>query len=86
VLERWLGHVDRGFEDADHRELLRDLLGRLPERERRIVEMRYFDDKVQSAIAEEVGISQMHVSRLLARALARLKILVAESAEAAQPG
>jgi RNA polymerase sigma-B factor len=77
-LEQWLGQVDRGFEDTDQRELVRDLLGRLPDRERRIVELRFFEDKVQSVIAEELGISQMHVSRLLARALGRMKTLAAE--------
>jgi RNA polymerase sigma-B factor len=77
-LEQWLGQVDRGFDDTDQRELVLDLLGRLPERERRIVELRFFEDKVQSVIAEELGISQMHVSRLLARALGRMKTLAAE--------
>ena len=77
-LEQWLGQIDRGFDDTDQRELVRDLLARLPERERRIVELRFFEDKVQSVIAEELGISQMHVSRLLARALGRMKTLANE--------
>ena len=45
----------------------------LPERERRILELRYFHDMSQSEIAQEVGLSQMHVSRLLRAALERLR-------------
>jgi RNA polymerase sigma-B factor len=48
-------------------------LSRLPERERRILLLRFFAGMTQSQIAAEVGISQMHVSRLLARTLARLR-------------
>jgi RNA polymerase sigma-B factor len=45
----------------------------LPARERDIVYLRFFEDLTQSEIAERIGLSQMHVSRLLARALARLR-------------
>jgi RNA polymerase sigma-B factor len=45
----------------------------LPERERRIVELRFFESMTQSEIAEHVGVSQMHVSRLLTRSLERLR-------------
>jgi RNA polymerase sigma-B factor len=48
-------------------------LRELPERERRILHLRFFRNMSQSAIAAELGISQMHVSRLLARTLARLR-------------
>jgi RNA polymerase sigma-B factor len=48
-------------------------LERLPERERRIVFLRFFKGMTQSEIAEEIGISQMHVSRLLTQTLARLR-------------
>ena len=54
------------------------LLERLPERERRIVELRYFGEMTQSEIAEQTGISQMHVSRLLRRSLAQLHELAAD--------
>ncbi|NED75006.1 sigma-70 family RNA polymerase sigma factor, partial [Streptomyces sp. SID9944] len=43
------------------------------ERERAILYMRFFDDMTQSRIAEELGISQMHVSRLISRSCARLR-------------
>jgi RNA polymerase sigma-B factor len=48
-------------------------LKELPERERRILYLRFFRNMSQSAIAEEIGISQMHVSRLLARTLSQLR-------------
>ena len=50
-----------------------DALRELPERDRRILHLRFFKNMSQSAIAAELGISQMHVSRLLARTLARLR-------------
>ncbi len=62
----------------ENRELVGDLLASLPDRERRIVELRFFGERSQRDIAEEVGISQMHVSRLLRKALATLR-------EAAEP-
>ncbi len=65
--------VDRGFGDVDDQEAVRALLSTLPERERRILELRFFEDMSQSEIAEVVGLSQMHVSRLLRAALERLR-------------
>ena len=55
------------------RALLADLLGRLDPHERRVVILRYFDDLTQQEIADQLGVSQSHVSRLLSRALARLR-------------
>jgi RNA polymerase sigma-70 factor (sigma-B/F/G subfamily) len=52
---------------------LRPLIDELPERERRILLLRFFGNKTQSQIGEEIGISQMHVSRLLSRSLQRLR-------------
>ncbi|WP_181784575.1 sigma-70 family RNA polymerase sigma factor, partial [Pseudonocardia pini] len=54
-------------------EALRPLLDRLPARERDILMLRFFGDMTQTQIAERLGISQMHVSRLLARTLADLR-------------
>ncbi len=68
-----LGHDDEALEGVENRETLSRLLGLLPERERRIVTLRFFRGMTQSQIAAEVGISQMHVSRLLARALVQLR-------------
>jgi RNA polymerase sigma-B factor len=55
------------------RHILRQLLAALPVRERRILAMRFFGDLTQAEIALEVGVSQMHVSRLLTRALTQLR-------------
>ena len=55
------------------------LLSTLSERDRTIVTLRFFENLTQSEIAERVGISQMHVSRLLARALDALHGVIAES-------
>jgi RNA polymerase sigma-B factor len=52
---------------------LRPLINELPERERKILLLRFFGNKTQSQIGEEIGISQMHVSRLLSRSLERLR-------------
>jgi RNA polymerase sigma-B factor len=54
-------------------ESLRPLLQALPERERLILQMRFFEDKTQSEIGAEIGISQMHVSRVLSATLAKLR-------------
>lgn len=72
VLET-LGSMDLAFEGVEYREALRPLLERLPERERRILVLRFVDNLTQSQIAAQLGISQMHVSRLLARTLASLR-------------
>jgi RNA polymerase sigma-B factor len=73
AIERRLGTEDHNFDIAEHRLLLDVVLADLPERERNIVELRFFHDKTQTEIAEEIGISQMHVSRLLARTLIELR-------------
>jgi RNA polymerase sigma-B factor len=68
-----LGEDDPEFEQIERRAELDVMLGVLPDRERRIVELRFFDGLTQSEIAERVGVSQMHVSRLLARSLEMLR-------------
>jgi RNA polymerase sigma-B factor len=68
-----LGTVDAELEGVENRESLRPLLQALPEREKRILQLRFFEHKTQSEIASEVGLSQMHVSRLLAKTLAQLR-------------
>jgi RNA polymerase sigma-B factor len=61
------------FATLDQRMAIEEMLATLPARERTIVELRFFDGLTQSEIAERVGISQMHVSRLLARSLNTLR-------------
>lgn len=68
-----LGIDDLGLESVEDRESLRPLLAELPARERRILVLRFFGNLTQSQIADEIGISQMHVSRLLSRTLAHLR-------------
>ena len=68
-----LGELDQELDHVEYRHALRPLLNQLPERERTIVLMRFFGELSQTQIAERVGISQMHVSRLLARTLAGLR-------------
>ena len=77
------GTVDSGFSRAEAAATVDDLLKRLPDRERRVVELRFHEDLTQSEIGERVGISQMHVSRLLRRALAELSSVAAEGERAA---
>jgi RNA polymerase sigma-B factor len=64
-----LGSDDHAITDAEARVALRAMLQELSERDRRIVYLRYFEELTQSEIAERVGVSQMHVSRLLTRSL-----------------
>jgi RNA polymerase sigma-B factor len=68
-----LGIQDEGLEGVEYRESLKPLLERLPPREKKILLLRFFGNMTQSQIAAELGISQMHVSRLLARTLASLR-------------
>ena len=69
-----LGQEELGFRQLENRQLLTQLLGRLPERDRRILELRFIGEMTQSEIAAEVGVSQMCVSRVLARTLGRLRL------------
>ncbi len=64
-----LGADDPGFGSVDSRVEVLDLLGQLPERDQRIVYLRFFEGLTQAEIAARVGLSQMHISRLLARSL-----------------
>lgn len=68
-----LGEEDDALEGVEYRESLKPLLEELPPREKKILLLRFFGNMTQSQIAQEVGISQMHVSRLLARTLAQLR-------------
>ena len=68
-----LGRVEPEFDLVEHREALEPLLADLPERERTILLLRFFGGLTQTEIGDHIGISQMHVSRLLARTLALLR-------------
>jgi RNA polymerase sigma-B factor len=71
--QKWLATTDDSLESVADRTTLVSVLHTLPPRERRIVTLRYFDDLTQSEIADRLGISQMHVSRLLRAALDSLR-------------
>jgi RNA polymerase sigma-B factor len=68
-----LGGEDPAFTGVDLHESLGGMLARLPERERHILQLRFYGSMTQTQIAAKLGISQMHVSRLLKRTLARLR-------------
>ncbi|WP_069166466.1 SigB/SigF/SigG family RNA polymerase sigma factor [Nocardia altamirensis] len=68
-----LGEEETQFDRVEEYVAIRPLLAGLPERERRILTMRFFESMTQTQIAQQMGISQMHVSRILAKTLARLR-------------
>jgi RNA polymerase sigma-B factor len=70
-----LGEDDTNLALAEHWQAVAPALEKLPERERRILYLRFYEDLTQSEIAEVIGISQMHVSRLLARAIDKLRAM-----------
>jgi RNA polymerase sigma-B factor len=67
-----LAVIDRGIDFVDNRETLRVLLAELSAREQLVIRMRFFKDMTQAEIAIQIGVSQMQVSRLLAKSLSRL--------------
>lgn len=77
-LAEWIGNVDEGFELAEGRIALEAALPHLDDRERLVVRMRFTDDMTQSQIAERIGCSQMHISRILRHALNKVREQVRE--------
>jgi RNA polymerase sigma-B factor len=69
----------RPIEEAENLIVLPELVARLPEREQQIIRMRYVDELTQDEIAASIGISQMHVSRLLRRAIDRMRAQLVEA-------
>ena len=67
------GALDEALEGVEYRESLKPLLAQLDDREKRILQMRFFDNLSQSQIATELGISQMHVSRIINKVLTHLR-------------
>jgi RNA polymerase sigma-B factor len=74
-----MGLDDAELEHIEIRESLKPLLEALPEREKRILLLRFFRNRTQSEIAAEIGVSQMHVSRLLTRTLDQLRASLQET-------
>jgi RNA polymerase sigma-B factor len=73
TLANLLGSDDAGLELVEAHQTLRPLLDTLPPRERTILVLRFFENMTQSKIAAQLGLSQMHVSRLLSQTLATLR-------------
>ncbi|MEV6305581.1 SigB/SigF/SigG family RNA polymerase sigma factor [Actinoplanes sp. NPDC051861] len=74
-----LGEEDSAFELAELRIALGPAIAALDEREQKIISLRFYGNLTQTEIAEQIGISQMHVSRLLAKALAKLRRRMGEA-------
>ncbi|MFI5757460.1 RNA polymerase sigma factor SigF [Streptomyces sp. NPDC051569] len=68
-----IGYEDHGLEGIEYVESLKPLIAVLPPRDRKILSLRFVANMTQLEIGEELGISQMHVSRLLSRTLSRLR-------------
>ena len=75
------GAVDEAYDKADDRDLVRRLVEHLPDRERELLRLRFDEQLTQSEIAGRIGVSQMHVSRLLSSTLEQLRRLADSSAE-----
>jgi RNA polymerase sigma-B factor len=75
-----LGGADLELEAVDDKVTVTGLLSRLPERERQMLAMRFYGNRTQAEIAAELGISQMHVSRLLSQTLGNLRAALGEAA------
>ena len=83
--QRAISKRDRGFVDVENSAVIEQLLEQLPEREREIVRLRFYDEMSQVDIAAEVGVSQMHVSRLLKKAFAQLREVYGDESGADTP-
>ncbi|NPD04904.1 sigma-70 family RNA polymerase sigma factor [Nocardioides sp. zg-1308] len=78
-----IGHEDRAMRSAEARIVLDPVIRRLSARDRRIVRMRFYDERTQQEIADAVGLTQAQVSRVLTRILADLRADLGESRPAA---
>ena len=74
-----VGADDDAYEQIEYAQTIAPTLRAMPERDRLVLKLRFEDDLTQSEIADRIGVSQMHVSRLIRRALSRLRT-VAEAA------
>jgi RNA polymerase sigma-B factor len=73
AMSETVGHTDPSFEIAEGWASVAPALEKLPVRERRILYLRFFKGMTQTEIAQEIGISQMHISRLIAQSLERVR-------------
>jgi RNA polymerase sigma-B factor len=68
-----MGEEDGAYEQIEYLQSIAPTMRALPERDRLVLKLRFEDDMTQSEIADQIGVSQMHVSRLIRRALTRLR-------------
>ena len=68
-----LGREDGGFEDVEMRDLIRKVMEKLSDAEKKILQMRYFEEHSQREVAAEMGVSQIYVSRVERKMLARFR-------------
>jgi RNA polymerase sigma-B factor len=80
-----IGSRDLGFETVEYGAANEPALAGISERDRRILHLRFVEDLTQSEIAERVGVSQMHVSRILRATLERLRAAVTEGDDGESP-
>jgi RNA polymerase sigma-B factor len=73
IADATVGAAKPDYELVGNREAVRALIPRLEDRQRAVLRMRFLDSMTQSLIAERLGVSQMHVSRILARTLAGIR-------------
>lgn len=85
TLRETLGQSDHRLDQIVDVETVRPLIEKLPAREQAVLKMRFFDELTQTQIAERIGYSQMHVSRLLANALKTLRSQAVEGEPATKP-
>jgi RNA polymerase sigma-B factor len=74
-----VGEEEPGFELVEYGASIDPVLSKMPHRTRRILHLRFVEDMTQAQIADEVGVSQMHVSRIIREALSELREAVAET-------
>jgi RNA polymerase sigma-B factor len=72
--ERWLARREDGFDLVENRDAISRGMRALTKREQRVLYMRFYEDFTQSEIAEEIGVSQMQVSRIIRQALERSRL------------
>jgi RNA polymerase sigma-B factor len=80
-----VGQIDDGYDRAEQRAVLHELMRSLTPREREVVRLRFEEDLTQAAIGERIGVSQMQVSRVLRHAVGRLRTLARVETGAAAP-
>jgi RNA polymerase sigma-B factor len=71
--DRVLGDRERGFIDVEQRMLVEDLLEGLSERDREVIRLRFFENRTQPEIAQQLGVSQSYLSRIIRRVLVDLR-------------